>query len=45
MAPPTGPQDEMFIDIGIYGKTPKTEAYDPEKTTKKFEKFSIDNNG
>jgi hypothetical protein len=43
MAPPTGPQDEMFIDIGIYGKTPKIKEYDPERTKNKLERFSIEN--
>jgi delta24-sterol reductase len=42
---PKGRADEKYIDIGIYGLTPKVKEYDLEKTTKKFEQFALENHG
>jgi delta24-sterol reductase len=36
---------EMYIDVGIYGNTPKTDTYDHVQTTKQMEKFVIANKG
>ena len=40
-----GRKDGKYIDVGIYGLTPKVKEYDLEKTTKQFEKFAIENDG
>ena len=45
MAPATGKTDELYIDVGIYGTTKKIATFDTEKTTKKFEKVAVENNG
>jgi len=31
--------DEMYIDVGIYGVSPKTGKFDPEKKIRDLEKF------
>jgi len=42
---PSGRPDGKYIDIGIYGLTPKVKQYDLEKTTKRFEQFALENDG
>ena len=32
------PQEEMFVDVGVYG-VPKNERFDAERTTRKVEEF------
>ena len=32
------PQEEMFVDVGVYG-VPKNDRFDAEKTTRKVEEF------
>ena len=34
----TSPQEEMFVDVGVYG-VPKNDRFDAEKTTRKVEEF------
>ena len=37
--------EEMYIDVGIYGVSPKTENYDAEMKIRKLEKFVTENKG
>jgi hypothetical protein len=45
MAHSTGKKEELYIDIGVYGTTQKIDTFELQKTTKKFEKMAIENNG
>jgi len=36
---------QMYIDIGIYGESPKIDGFDYVDTTRKFEKFTLVNKG
>jgi delta24-sterol reductase len=34
------PNPELYVDVGIYGTTPKVEEYDPERSTRLVEEFA-----
>lgn len=41
---PKGDEDEMFVDIGAYGR-PQIQNYRSIDTTKKLEQFVMENDG
>lgn len=44
MVHPRGDEEQMYVDIGVYG-VPKVQGFHPEKTTRRIEEFVRKVNG